>query len=80
MVDGPQPTVRADEDVTTLAVGVVGHHVEETDGLQDVFVTTGVEQREVVLLVVGLDEQLHATGSERAVVTEQGRWHQSPPE
>ena len=45
-----------------------------------VLVAPVLEQCEVVLLVVGGDEQLHRTGPERGVVAEQGRRHHTPAE
>ena len=67
VVDGPDPAVEAEQAVAALAVGVVGEEVEGADRAQLVVeVGPALEQREVVLLEVGGDEQLERALAERA--------------
>ena len=54
-----------EQAVAALAVGVVGQQVEHADRPQAGVVAFVLDQREVVLLEVGVDEQLHRPGAER---------------
>ena len=80
VVDAPQLPAGGEQHVAALAVGVVGEDVECAERSEFVFPPPCREQREVVLLVVGLDEELHRPGTERCVVAHDGGRHQSPAE
>ena len=79
-----EPVVDADDHVVdaivqamaTLAVGVVGEHVERRELTEPVEVL--LEQREVVLLGIVIDESLQRAGTERAVVAHHRDRHNPP--
>ncbi len=73
VVDRPD-VVAVEQAVPALAVGVVDQQVEHRDGAQ-LLVEVGVvlEHREVVLLVVGVDEPLERALAERAVTDHRRR-------
>ena len=79
VVDRVDPVVRHPEAVAALAVGVVGHQVEEADALERLAVLALLQQREVVLAEVGRHEELERPLSERPLpLSREG--HQPPAE
>ena len=75
VIDAPDVVLVVDEHVTALAVGVVRDHVEHghvaQHGMQ---VGARLVDGEVVLLVVGGDEPLHAALAQRPVTDDGGRY------
>ena len=74
VVDAPEVVVGVEQHVAALAVGVVVDQVEERERLQRVVqILTLFVDGEVVLLVVGIDEPLHAALADGAVAQHGGR-------
>ena len=67
VVDAVDPAVEPEEAMAALAVGVVAHEVEGAHPPQLVVVRLVLVEREVVLLEVSIDEELHRPAAERPV-------------
>ena len=67
VVDGPDVAVGVEQAVAALAVRVVGQEVERADALELGPPSLVLDEREVVLLEVGVDEPLQRTQAERHV-------------
>ena len=64
--------------MAALAVGIVGDDVERAEDLELVLTPALFQQGEVVLLVVGFDEQLERARSERCVLAHDRRRDHPP--
>ena len=80
VVDSPHLSGRVEQAVATLAVGVVGDHVEGGHLLEGGVVGFLLQEGEVVLLEVRVDEQLQRPGVKRAVVARHRLGDQPPSE
>src|SRR5262249_40228229 len=78
VVDAVDP-VRAEQAVAALAIGVVGDEIEETHPLELRPVLGLLPQGEVVLLEIGIDEELEGAFAVRPVALDRER-HEPPPE
>src|SRR5712692_4501476 len=78
MVDAPDVAADVEQTVATLAVGVVGQQVEDGHALQ----VAAVRLAQSVVLTssarVGLDIQLQAANTVRALVTNNRGWNHVP--
>jgi len=78
VVDAPDVTVRVQQAMPALAVGVVNDPIE---GRYDPKVRlVGGHHGEVVLLEVGVDEELEGPRAQLATGAIDGRWDNAPPE
>ena len=79
VVDRIEAAVPSEEAVAALAVGVVRDEIEGADARQGRAVLRALAEREVVLLELGVDEQLDRAWAVRALARQRWR-HQSKAE
>ena len=77
VVDAPDARVFVDQNMARLAVGVVGQNIERAHRAKLIVQILALfKNREVVLVGVGLDQQLHRTFATWAVA-QHGWWHEA---